>query len=269
MGACLLLFCSQAKVFLRCTIPRRSLSYATPPPELPNPLFPVRSRPGHPVFLQRPCYRPARAGGLRLSGYRQTCHGPGGRSGGPDESGGEGLPDAEPCRSHPRLGIPEYDWWSEGTAWDRALRLRYGLSPGDRDGRHMGRAADAPRGGDDLHRGAAKNTEALRQGIHSIYFGVDLWSPNINIFRDPRWGRGQETYGEDPYLTSRMGVAFVTGLQATMSATTAPFRRRSTLPCTPARRARGTAPISTHRPTISKTPTCRHSAHGYRGPCAA
>jgi beta-glucosidase len=55
----------------------------------------------------------------------------------------------------------------------------------------------------------------VRHDIHSIFFGLTIWSPNINIFRDPRWGRGQETYGEDPYLTSRLGVAFVKGLQGT------------------------------------------------------
>jgi len=60
----------------------------------------------------------------------------------------------------------------------------------------------------------AKHAEAERRGQHNRYQGLNFWSPNINIFRDPRWGRGQETYGEDPYLTSRMGVAFVTGLQA-------------------------------------------------------
>ena len=59
----------------------------------------------------------------------------------------------------------------------------------------------------------AKYNQAIRDNIHSIYFGLTYWSPNINIFRDPRWGRGQETYGEDPFLTARMGVAFVTGLQ--------------------------------------------------------
>jgi beta-glucosidase len=59
----------------------------------------------------------------------------------------------------------------------------------------------------------AKYNQAQREGNHSIYYGLDFWSPNINIFRDPRWGRGQETYGEDPYLTARLGVAFVTGLQ--------------------------------------------------------
>jgi beta-glucosidase len=59
----------------------------------------------------------------------------------------------------------------------------------------------------------AKHHETLRQGKHGRYQGLTFWSPNINIFRDPRWGRGQETYGEDPFLTSRIGVAFVKGLQ--------------------------------------------------------
>jgi beta-glucosidase len=59
----------------------------------------------------------------------------------------------------------------------------------------------------------AKHNEAIRRGQHDRYQGLTFWSPNINIFRDPRWGRGQETYGEDPYLTARMGVEFVKGLQ--------------------------------------------------------
>src|SRR5580692_3029727 len=59
----------------------------------------------------------------------------------------------------------------------------------------------------------AKYNEAVRHDIHSMYYGLTIWSPNINIFRDPRWGRGQETYGEDPFLTSRLGVSFVEGLQ--------------------------------------------------------
>src|SRR5206468_1132727 len=58
----------------------------------------------------------------------------------------------------------------------------------------------------------AKYNEAVRKNIHSIYYGLTIWSPNINIFRDPRWGRGQETYGEDPFLTAHLGVAFVKGL---------------------------------------------------------
>ena len=59
----------------------------------------------------------------------------------------------------------------------------------------------------------AKHNQAVRAGRRDIMEGLDFWSPNINIFRDPRWGRGQETYGEDPFLTGRMGVAFVTGMQ--------------------------------------------------------
>ena len=59
----------------------------------------------------------------------------------------------------------------------------------------------------------AKHHEFARRGERGAYQGLTFWSPNINIFRDPRWGRGQETYGEDPYLTARMGVAFVEGLQ--------------------------------------------------------
>jgi beta-glucosidase len=61
--------------------------------------------------------------------------------------------------------------------------------------------------------GRIKHVQSVRAGHSNIFEGLDFWSPNINIFRDPRWGRGQETYGEDPFLTARMGVAFVTGLQ--------------------------------------------------------
>jgi beta-glucosidase len=61
--------------------------------------------------------------------------------------------------------------------------------------------------------GRIKHVQAVRAGHSNIFEGLDFWAPNINIFRDPRWGRGQETYGEDPFLTARMGVAFVTGMQ--------------------------------------------------------
>ncbi|HEX3353068.1 MAG TPA: glycoside hydrolase family 3 C-terminal domain-containing protein [Terriglobales bacterium] len=116
-------------------------------------------------------------------------------------------------RAIPRLQVPEYDWWSEalhGVA--RAGTATVFPEP-------IGLAAtfDAPL----IHEMAtvigkearAKHNQAIRAGRRDIYEGLDFWSPNINIFRDPRWGRGQETYGEDPYLTGRMGVAFVTGLQ--------------------------------------------------------
>ena len=113
----------------------------------------------------------------------------------------------------PRLNVPEYDWWNEGL--HGIARSGYAtVFP-----QAIGLAAtwDVPL----MHTVAttistearAKNAEALRHNNHSIYFGLDVWSPNINIFRDPRWGRGQETYGEDPFLTSQMGVAFVKGLQ--------------------------------------------------------
>jgi len=116
-------------------------------------------------------------------------------------------------RAIPRLNIPEYDWWSEalhGVA--RAGTATVFPEP-------IGLAAtfDSPL----IHEMAmvigtearAKHEQAVRAGRRDIMEGLNFWSPNINIFRDPRWGRGQETYGEDPYLTARIGVAFVTGLQ--------------------------------------------------------
>jgi len=113
----------------------------------------------------------------------------------------------------PRLGIPEYTWWNEGlhgiarsghaTVFPQAIGL---AATWDTGLLHLV--------GDTIATEArAKYSDAIAHGNHSIYFGLTIWSPNINIFRDPRWGRGQETYGEDPYLTSRMGLAFVTGLQ--------------------------------------------------------
>jgi beta-glucosidase len=112
-----------------------------------------------------------------------------------------------------RLGIPEYNWWNEAlhgvarngiatvfpqaiglaATWDTALMYRVSTVISDES--------------------RAKYNEALSRNKHGIYQGITLWSPNINIFRDPRWGRGMETYGEDPYLTGEMGVQFVKGLQ--------------------------------------------------------
>jgi beta-glucosidase len=113
----------------------------------------------------------------------------------------------------PRLGIPAYDWWNEAlhgvarsgvatvfpqaiglaATFDDQLAFRESTAISD-EARAMYNAAQA-------------------DNYHQRYGGLTFWTPNINIFRDPRWGRGQETYGEDPYLTSKMGVAFVTGLQ--------------------------------------------------------
>jgi len=113
----------------------------------------------------------------------------------------------------PRLGIPAYDWWNEGL--HGVARSGYATMFPQAIG--MAATWDAPllgRMGTTISTEArAKNNEALRHDTHSIYYGLTFWSPNINIFRDPRWGRGQETYGEDPFLTSRLGVSFVKGLQ--------------------------------------------------------
>ena len=112
-----------------------------------------------------------------------------------------------------RLGVPEYDWWNEclhgvaragiATVFPQAIGL---ASTWNAD--LMYRVATAI-----SDEARAKHHEFVRQGDRSRYTGLTFWSPNINIFRDPRWGRGQETYGEDPYLTARMGVVFVKGLQ--------------------------------------------------------
>jgi beta-glucosidase len=112
-----------------------------------------------------------------------------------------------------RLGVPEYNWWNEclhgvgragiatvfpqaiglAATWDTDLIYRIATAISD--------------------EARAKHHDALRRGVHRQYFGLTFWSPNVNIFRDPRWGRGQETWGEDPFLTGEMAAAFVRGLQ--------------------------------------------------------
>src|ERR1035437_10298058 len=112
-----------------------------------------------------------------------------------------------------RLGIPAYNWWNEAlhgvaragratvfpeaiglaATWDQKLMLRVATAISD--------------------EGRAKHNEFVRRGKRNIYQGLTFWSPNINLFRDPRWGRGMETYGEDPYLTGKMAVQFIRGLQ--------------------------------------------------------
>jgi len=113
----------------------------------------------------------------------------------------------------PRLGVSAYDWWNEGlhgvarsgyaTVFPQAIGMAASWNP------------------DLLHQiGTAVSTEARarfnKDGVghdHARYHGLTIWSPNINIFRDPRWGRGQETYGEDPYLTGQLAVGFISGIQ--------------------------------------------------------
>ncbi|MGH9611746.1 MAG: glycoside hydrolase family 3 C-terminal domain-containing protein [Bryobacteraceae bacterium] len=121
------------------------------------------------------------------------------------------MQNTAPAIAH--LGIPAYDWWNEGlhgvaraglaTVFPQAIGL---AATWDTDLMHN--VADTI-----STEARAKYNDAIQRDNHRRYFGLTFWSPNINIFRDPRWGRGQETYGEDPYLTSRMAVAFITGMQ--------------------------------------------------------
>jgi beta-glucosidase len=112
----------------------------------------------------------------------------------------------------PRLNVPAYQWWSEAlhgvinegvTEYPEPIGL---AATFDSPGIHTMAAQIGI-------EGRIKHVQNLREGHTGIMGGLDFWSPNLNIFRDPRWGRGQETYGEDPFLTGRMGVAYVTGLQ--------------------------------------------------------
>jgi beta-glucosidase len=115
-------------------------------------------------------------------------------------------------RAVPRLNVPDYDWWSEslhGVARNGTTEFPepVGLAATfDTDAIHRMAIAIGT-------EGRASYVRGMRDGHSDIFEGLDFWAPNINIFRDPRWGRGQETYGEDPFLTARMGVAFVTGMQ--------------------------------------------------------
>ncbi|HVP10800.1 MAG TPA: glycoside hydrolase family 3 N-terminal domain-containing protein [Phycisphaerae bacterium] len=112
-----------------------------------------------------------------------------------------------------RLNVPAYNWWSEGlhgvaragraTVFPQAIGLGATFDE-DLVYRVASCISDEAR---------AMYQEAVRRGFHRRYCGLTFWSPNVNIFRDPRWGRGQETYGEDPWLTARLGTAFVRGLQ--------------------------------------------------------
>jgi beta-glucosidase len=119
-----------------------------------------------------------------------------------------------------RLDIPAYNWWNEGlhgvaragfaTVFPQAIGLAATW-----DTKLMGQVADTI-----STEARAKYNEFQRQGDRGLYHGLTFFSPNINIFRDPRWGRGQETYGEYPYLTGRLGVAFVirtAGQRSTLS----------------------------------------------------
>ncbi len=118
------------------------------------------------------------------------------------------------ARAIPRLNVPSYDWWSEalhGVATNGITEFPEPVGLGatfDTDAIHKMAVVIGT-------EGRIKHAQFVKAngGYSNIFQGLDFWAPNINIFRDPRWGRGQETYGEDPFLTGRMGVAFVTGMQ--------------------------------------------------------
>ncbi len=117
------------------------------------------------------------------------------------------------ARAIPRLNVPAYDWWSEAlhgvansgiaTVFPEPIGLASSFDPPLIHDMAVVVGTEA----------RAKHNMAIRSGQRRIFQGLDFWSPNINIFRAPRWGRGQETYGEDPFLTGRFAVAFVTGMQ--------------------------------------------------------
>ena len=113
----------------------------------------------------------------------------------------------------PRLEIPEYNWWNEAlhgvaragyaTVFPQSISI---AASWDNELIHEVASVISD-------EARAKHHEFERRGLRKIYQGLTFWSPNINIFRDPRWGRGHETYGEDPYLTGQLGMQFVKGLQ--------------------------------------------------------
>ena len=113
----------------------------------------------------------------------------------------------------PRLGVPAYNWWNEAlhgvaragtaTSFPQAIGMAAAFDP-----ELMTRVGEII-----ATEGRAKYNAYSRENDRDIYKGLTFWSPNVNIFRDPRWGRGQETYGEDPYLTATLGVRFIKGLQ--------------------------------------------------------
>ncbi len=116
------------------------------------------------------------------------------------------------ARAIPRLKVPAYDWWSEalhGVVADGTTEFPEPIG--------LAATFDTPR----IHEmataigieGRIVHDQSLQDGNSGFFRGLDFWAPNVNIFRDPRWGRGQETYGEDPFLSGRLAVAFVSGMQ--------------------------------------------------------
>ena len=146
--------------------------------------------------------------------------------------------------SIPRLGIPDYQTWGEAlhgvsragyaTVFPQAIGMGATWDP--EMVRRMGNVVSTEARG--------KYNEAQREGNHRIFYGLTFWSPNINIFRDPRWGRGQETYGEDPFLTGKLGVAYVSGVQGEDLSTAVPGHQRQSIGGIPGRIERSLRPAA-------------------------
>jgi beta-glucosidase len=178
-------------------IPTPNQSTPIPTPDQPQPTTAPNSTPNSPIYLDPT--RPIEERVNDLVG-RMTL----------EEKISQMGSEAPPIAS---LGISQYNWWNEAlhgvaragiaTVFPQVIGLASTWNP------------------DLIHRmaevisdeGRAKHHEAVRNGLHTLYAGLTFFCPNINIFRDPRWGRGQETYGEGPYLTSRLAVNFIQGMQ--------------------------------------------------------
>ena len=156
----------------------------------------------------------------------------------------------------PRLHIPAYNWWNEAlhgvaragtaTVFPQAIAMAAAFS--EEMMQAVGQAVST--------EARAKYNAQRAAGDRDIYKGLTLWAPNVNIFRDPRWGRGQETYGEDPFLTSRLAVSYIRGLQGEDSdylKTAAPKRT-------------GTASTPGWAGRTCTKPICRRSGPAWRKP---
>jgi hypothetical protein len=174
-----------------------------------------------------------------------------------------------------RLGVPEYNWWNEclhgvarsglATVFPQAIGL---AATWDKDLMHRVAVVISD-------EGRAKYHDYIARGKRGIYQGITFWTPNINIFRDPRWGRGMETYGECPFLTGEMAAQFITGIQGddpryykaiatskhwgTIPVITRPSQPPSILRYTTARNPTATRSTPWSANTIFATPICRPS----------
>ena len=164
-----------------------------------------------------------------------------------------------------RLGIPAYNWWSEGihgvgragtaTVFPQAIGMAAAFDEDMME--QVGNAIGVEARG--------KYNMCRAHGDRDIFKGLTVWAPNINIFRDPRWGRGHETYGEDPFLTSRLGVRFVEGMQGDTTLTPSSPSRTCGRPTCPPSAHWSRKPVS--RPSWVRTTAQMASPAAAARPC--